>query len=79
MADMLLLSSREAAAYLGVSMRYLQTLRIAGGGPRFTRLPNALGGGAEKSIRYLRRELVRWAEARPQYSNTTDADMRGGG
>lgn len=42
-----------AAAYLGLSKRYLEALRMSGGGPRFT----SFG----KAIRYTQQALDEWA------------------
>jgi hypothetical protein len=47
----------EAAAYLGVCVAYLETLRIKGGGPRFARL-------SPRIIRYRREALDAWCASR---------------
>jgi hypothetical protein len=42
-----------AAAYLGLSKRYLEALRMSGGGPRYT----SFG----KAVRYTQQALDEWA------------------
>lgn len=60
-----LINETEAAAYLGYSIRALQNWRIRGGGPRFVKV-------SSRSVRYRRRDLIAWAEARLQ-SHTSEA------
>ena len=62
-----LLTSKEAAAILGLSHRTLDTLRVRGGGPPFVRLQR-------RAIRYDRGELEGWAAAHQRYTSTTHAD-----
>jgi predicted DNA-binding transcriptional regulator AlpA len=52
-----LLTSREAARLLSVSVRSLERLRVAGIGPRHTRLAN-------RSIRYRQQDLDAYVAAR---------------
>ncbi len=59
-----LFSENEAASFLGYSIRALQNWRVRGGGPKFIRV-------SSRSIRYRRRDLIEWAEARLQ-SNTSE-------
>lgn len=51
-----LISEKEAAEFLGYSVRALQNWRCRGGGPGFIRV-------SARSIRYRRRELIAWAES----------------
>jgi len=53
--------TREAAAYLALSPKYLEKLRWMGGGPAYYRL-----GG----IRYLQRDLDQWRESRRRTSTS---------
>lgn len=50
------LTELQAAELLGISHRTLQTLRVRGGGPVFSKF------GA--SVRYQRKNLIAWAENR---------------
>jgi excisionase family DNA binding protein len=59
-----LLYPAEAAHLLAMSERTLEGLRVKGGGPRFYRLGRA--------IRYRRRDLNAWVEAR-NYTSTVEA------
>ena len=59
-----LINEHEAADYLGYSVRALQNWRVRGGGPRFVKV-------SARSIRYRRRDLRAWVEARLQ-SNTSE-------
>lgn len=52
-----LIGEREAATFLGYSVRALQNWRVRGGGPKFVRI-------SARSIRYRRRDLVDWIESR---------------
>ncbi len=52
-----LITEQEAAGFLGYTIRALQNWRNRGGGPRFVRV-------SARSIRYRRRDLIAWAEAR---------------
>ncbi len=57
------LSAHEAAGYVGVTFRYLEKLRTAGGGPRFIKLA--------RKILYDTADLDRWLESKKQ-SSTAD-------
>lgn len=50
-----LCNEREAAGFLGYSVRALQNWRVRGGGPRFVKV-------SARSIRYRRRDLIAWIE-----------------
>ncbi|MGB0497542.1 MAG: helix-turn-helix transcriptional regulator [Rubricella sp.] len=52
-----LLDEKEAADLLCYSVRALQNWRHRGGGPRYVRV-------SARSIRYRRRDLLAWIEAR---------------
>lgn len=52
-----LIDEEEASAFLGHSVRTLQNWRVRGGGPLFIRV-------SRRSIRYRRRDLMAWVEAR---------------
>ena len=52
-----LVDERKAADMLGFSVRALQNWRCRGGGPKFVRV-------SARAIRYRRRELLIWIEAR---------------
>lgn len=60
-----LISEKEAAKFLGYSVRALQNWRVRGGGPRFVKVN-------QRSVRYRRRDLLRWIE-RNTTSNTSKA------
>lgn len=49
-----LIDEREAAEFLGFSVRHMQGLRYRGGGPRFIRL-------SARTVRYRRWDLWKWA------------------
>jgi len=51
------MNEQEAAGFLGYTIRALQNWRLRGGGPEFIKV-------SARSIRYRRRELIEWAEAR---------------
>jgi predicted DNA-binding transcriptional regulator AlpA len=53
-----------AAEFLGYSVRALRNWRVRGGGPRYVKV-------SARSIRYRRRDLIAWAEAR-LCRNTSD-------
>lgn len=61
-----LVNENEAAAFLGYTTRALQNWRVRGGGPRFVKV-------SARSVRYRRRDLILWAEAR-LVSSTSEAD-----
>jgi predicted DNA-binding transcriptional regulator AlpA len=50
-----LINEREAANFLGYSVRALQNWRFRGGGPKFVKV-------SQRSIRYRRKDLIQWAE-----------------
>ena len=52
-----LVSEAEAAELLGYTPRALQNWRVRGGGPEYIRV-------SARSIRYRRRELLAWSDAR---------------
>lgn len=52
-----LINEHEAADYIGHSVRTLQKWRVTGGGPKYVRV-------SARSIRYRRRDLNEWIEAR---------------
>lgn len=58
-----LIPEKEAADYLGYSVRALQNWRVRGGGPRFVK-PSG------RSVRYRRRDLNAWAESHLVASTT---------
>ena len=60
-----LLNETEAAQFIGFSIRALQGWRVKGGGPRFVKISG-------RAVRYRRRDLIGWAEARLR-SNTSEA------
>lgn len=60
-----MIDEREAAQYVGYTVRALQNWRVRGGGPKFIKV-------SARSIRYRRRDLIEWAESR-LVSNTSEA------
>jgi predicted DNA-binding transcriptional regulator AlpA len=62
-----LLSEAEAATFLSYSRRALQNWRIRGGGPQFVRV-------SCRSIRYRRRDLIAWSEARLAHSTSEQVE-----
>jgi len=58
-----LLNEREAATFLGYTIRALQNWRLRGGGPTYVKV-------SERSIRYRRRELMAWVEKRLRTSTS---------
>lgn len=58
-----LINEREASAFLGYTTRALQNWRQRGGGPLYVRVSG-------RSIRYRRRDLVVWIEARLKTSTS---------
>lgn len=54
------LDTREAAAFLGVSVPFLTKRRRRGDGPRYSKL----AAGRSGSVRYLVDDLKRWMEER---------------
>lgn len=61
------LRTKGAAEYLGLSVSYLEKLRVTGGGPRFA----AMG----RAISYAVADLDAWAAART-VGNTAEARAR---
>jgi predicted DNA-binding transcriptional regulator AlpA len=64
-----LISERDAAAYLNVSMRTLQGWRLKGGGPHYVK-------AGTKSIRYRRRDLAAWVNAQIRTNTSEDTTAR---
>ena len=56
-------TEREAADFLGVTTRALQKWRTTGNGPRFVRI-------SSRCVRYRRRDLMEWSEARLKSSTS---------
>ncbi len=52
-----LLTEAQAAQFLGFTSRALQAWRYRGGGPIFVRV-------SSRAIRYRKRELIEWVDAR---------------
>ena len=52
-----MIDEKRAAEFLGYSVRALQNWRVRGGGPDFAKI-------SARSIRYRRRDLIKWVEAR---------------
>jgi predicted DNA-binding transcriptional regulator AlpA len=52
-----LLNEKEAAGFLGYTIRALQNWRVVGGGPEFVKVSG-------RSVRYRRRDLIGWAQSR---------------
>ena len=59
-----LMSEFAAADFLGYSVRALRNWRKRGGGPKYVKV-------SSRSIRYRRRDLITWTEAR-LCANTSD-------
>lgn len=59
------LSTKDAAAYLGISNRWLELLRQIGGGPEYLKL-------GHHKVTYAIHDLVIWAE-QFRRRNTSDA------
>lgn len=51
-----LINEKEAALFLGYTVRALQNWRIRGGGPKFVKV-------SARSIRYRFRDLLTWSES----------------
>jgi predicted DNA-binding transcriptional regulator AlpA len=60
-----LIDEKEAALYLGYTVRALQNWRLRGGGPRFVKV-------SARSIRYRRADLDAWIESK-LVSSTSEA------
>ncbi len=52
-----LLTEKEAAKLICYTQRALQNWRLRGGGPRYVKV-------SARSIRYQRRDVIEWIEAR---------------
>ena len=52
-----LITERDAADFLGYTMRALQNWRVRGGGPTYVKV-------STRSIRYRRRDLNDWVESK---------------
>jgi predicted DNA-binding transcriptional regulator AlpA len=63
------LDNREAAAFLNLSPRTLEKMRVEGSGPRFHKFGSR--------VRYAVVDLERWANARA-YDSTSDASSGSG-
>jgi len=50
-----LIAEEEAAGFIGVTRRALQSWRINGKGPRFVKI-------SARCVRYRRRDLIEWSE-----------------
>ena len=70
MNDRRFLRTVDAAAYLGVSPRTLEALRLRGGGPRFLR-PDG-----RRLVLYDARDLEAWAINGPNALHEEDAGFR---
>ena len=63
-----LLHEQEAARFLAISFRTLQTWRVRGGGPRFCKIGRA--------VRYRRRDLIDWVEEQSRASTCDQGSQR---
>jgi predicted DNA-binding transcriptional regulator AlpA len=61
------LNENQAAEFLGLSVRTLQSWRVRGTGPRYTKIG--------RSVRYQRRALVKFQEEHT-VTSTSEADAR---
>ena len=64
------LTEQEAAAFLGLSVRFLQNRRTRGGGPHFV-------GISRRCVRYRRCDLIAWSDALSR-ANTSETGAPGG-
>jgi predicted DNA-binding transcriptional regulator AlpA len=60
-----LLTERQTAELLNLSVRTLQAWRVKGDGPRFVH--------AGRAVRYRRRDLIAWMDSNTRNSTTTEA------
>ncbi|MEQ8708989.1 MAG: DNA-binding protein [Rhodospirillales bacterium] len=60
-----MINENEAADFIGYTTRALQGWRLKGGGPRFIKV-------SSRSIRYRRRDLIEWADARLRSSTSEE-------
>lgn len=67
MADRLL-RPREAAAFLGLTPRFLEMRRFRGGGPPFIRVSG-------RCVRYMLSDLLFWVEERRRTSTADTGDV----
>ena len=58
-----LINEREAAEFVGFTVRALQNWRLRGGGPLFVKI-------SARAVRYRKRDLMAWAEAHTQTSTS---------
>jgi predicted DNA-binding transcriptional regulator AlpA len=63
-SSVILLDTREAAAYLGYKPRMLEARRIRGGGPPFVRI-------SSRGVRYRMEDLQTWIQSRIKLSTST--------
>ena len=66
-----LINEQEAANFLGFSVRALQNWRVRGGGPEYVRV-------SRRSVRYRRRDLVRWSEERLEPHTSASSSLQQG-
>jgi predicted DNA-binding transcriptional regulator AlpA len=62
-SDRRLLTEREAARFLGMTVSFLRARRIRGGGPPFIRV-------GSRTVRYDVRDLEGWIEAQRRQSTS---------
>lgn len=63
--DEALLNETQAAAFIGVTRRALQSWRISGKGPKYVRI-------SARCIRYRKPNLIEWGETLTQTSTSQD-------
>jgi excisionase family DNA binding protein len=59
-----LLTGRDAASFLSLSLRTLERLRVSGGGPLFVK--------CGRSVRYRQSDLDSWIEAHQRHSTSEE-------
>ncbi|WP_373460369.1 helix-turn-helix transcriptional regulator [Pseudokordiimonas caeni] len=64
-----LIGEKEAASYLGFSVRALQNWRVRGGGPKFVKI-------SARAVRYRYSDLDAWTENRLVISTSEVANDR---
>ena len=62
-----LINEYMAAGFLGYTVRALQNWRVRGGGPNYVKV-------SARSIRYRRRDLLAWIEAKTQANTSQDTN-----
>lgn len=62
-----LLNEKQAASFLGFTHRTLQMWRLQGGGPTFLKI-------GKKSVRYMLKDLVEWAESQRRISTSDTSE-----